>query len=103
MRELRWNELDVVECLGVMGRLDEDSAVYEYRVEIDDLILDLAICAYHSHVSVNLSNTKKNLSIFEAEFFIAEELEYINEGRIGYLEFSDCIFAGYTDDIDLDS
>lgn len=93
MRELKWTEHEVIECLGVLSSFDEDSVAYDFNVEKDGLVLELAICAYQSFVEIQLSKTESSFPIFKASFFVLNEVRYVNEKNVAFLEFSDCVIS----------
>gem|GEM_PF-5576409 len=98
MRDLKWNELDVVECLGALAVFDEDDAVYRFRVERDGLALELDICAYDSSIEIGLYKLGSPVPLFDTSFFVRGEIRHINEKNLSWLEFSDCIIAPITFD-----
>jgi hypothetical protein len=97
MRELKWNEYDFVECLGVLGNFDEDSVLYTFKVEKDDLILEIIICHYESFVQIFLSQKNSDAPFFKFSFLVRNEIRYVSERNSSFLEFSDCIVSNYYD------
>jgi hypothetical protein len=93
MRQLKWNEYEVVECLGVLSIFDEDSGFYDFKVEIGDLVVELGICSYNSFVEIRLFQSTNAIPIFETSFYVFKEIRFINERNISYSEYSDCVIA----------
>jgi|ERR1035437_707348 hypothetical protein len=93
MRDLKWRELDVVECLGVLPAFDEDDVVHKFRVERDGLLLELDICAYDSSIEIRLFRSGCDVPLFDTSFFVRGEIRHINEKDLSWLEFSDCLIA----------
>lgn len=94
MRELRWNEHDIVECLGVVGKFDETSGVHSFKVRRNEWTLDLGIGAYDRYVSVFLL-TEQGMPVFETGFYIFGDIVYVNESKAAFLDFRDCVFTEY--------
>ena len=97
MHELKWNEYEFVECLGVLGNFDEDSVLYTFKTVKDDLVLEIVICHYESLVQIFLSQKNKNEPFFKISFLVRNEIRYVNEKKSSFLEFSDCIVANWYD------
>src|SRR4249920_2873053 len=100
MRDLKWKELAVVECLGVLAVFDEDDVVYRFQVERDGLVLEVDICAYDSSVEIRLYKSRSEVPLFDTTFFVRGEIRHINEKDVSWLEFSDCLIAPITFDED---
>jgi hypothetical protein len=93
MPELRWNEYDFLECFGVLPQLDEDTVFYFFKVELDNLILEINICHYESLVEIILSQ-KDNITPFLClSFLVRNEIRFVNEKNVSFIEFSDCIIT----------
>lgn len=102
MRELNWNEHEVVECLGVVGHLNEDSAVYEYKVERDGFVLELGICPHESYVDIQFPRYTESEPVFETGFLVRDEIVFVSEKLVSYMEFRGIAIAPlYTEIEDL--
>ena len=98
MRELKWNEYDFVECLGVLSSFDEDSVLYTFKTEKDGLVLEIVICHYESFVEVLLFQKDDTEPFLRISFLVRNEVRFVNEKNSAYLEFSDCVFSNFYDD-----
>ncbi|MET0753624.1 MAG: hypothetical protein ABWZ66_09630 [Pyrinomonadaceae bacterium] len=97
MRELKWNEYDFVECLGVLSEFDEDSLIYFFKFEKDGLILEIGVCAYQSFVEISLSQKSGDEHFLTTSFFVRDKIQYINEKNVSFLEFNDCVISDLYD------
>jgi hypothetical protein len=95
MPELKWNEYDFVECLGVLAKFDEDWIEYSFEYKTSGLVLKIFINPYESLVNIYLSQELSEEPFLKFSFLVRGEVRYINEKNSGYLEFSDCIVSNY--------
>jgi len=91
MSELRWNEWEVVECLGVLPEIDETwHRWHKFRVEKDGLVLKVEVCEFLNLVSVELSRISDTEPLFYSLFFVRGEVSYQNEKKLNYLKLNNC-------------
>jgi hypothetical protein len=98
MRDLKWNELDVIECLGALSVFDEENVIHRFVTERDEFVLEVDICAYNSFVEVRLNKSRSRIPVFDTSFFVLEGIRHIKEKDLSWLEFSDCLVAPVTFD-----
>lgn len=97
MPELKWNEYDFIECLGVLSKFDEEWVEYSFEYKRDDLILEIFIKTYESLVQIYLSQESNENPFLIFSFVVRGGVRYVNEKNSAFLEFSDCIIANYYD------
>lgn len=97
MPSLKWNEHEVVECLGVLSKFDEEWVEYSFEYQRDDLILKLFITHYESLVNIYLAQKLAGEPFLKFSFLVRDEVRYINEKNAAYLEFSDCVVSNSYD------
>lgn len=95
MPQLKWNEYEIIECLGILSKFDEEWVEYLFEVNIDRLILKLTVIDYQSLVNISLSQETNEIPFLNFSFLVRDEIRYINEKNSAYLEFSDCIVSDY--------
>lgn len=97
MAELKWNEYDFVECLGVLSKFDEEWVEYSFNYKRDGLILEIFIKSYENLINIYLSQESAEEPFLRFSFLVRGEIRYVNEKNSAYLEFSDCIISNYYD------
>lgn len=89
MPELKWNEYDFVECLGVLPEIDDYNTGHHFKVERNDLILEMSVWQHESLIALSLYQTEKRNSFLTVWFVVRGKIQYINDKRGSFLEFND--------------
>lgn len=95
MSELKWKEYEIIECLGVPPKFDEEWLEYAFEYFTDELVLELFIKPYDSFVAMYLRQKSEEKAFLEVSFRVRNEIRYVNEKSAAFLEFSDCVFSNY--------
>ena len=94
MPELKWNEYEVIECLGVLPEIDETwHRWHKFRVEKDGLVLKVEVCEFLNLIFVELSRISDTESLFYSLFFVGGEVKYKNEKNLTWLKLNNCIIV----------
>lgn len=93
MSQLKWNEPDFIECLGVLPEVDDYETGHHFKVEKDGLILNLSIWQYDSLFEISLFQPEKNVPFINFHLYVRDEIKFINDKRGYYLSFRDCAFV----------
>lgn len=91
MSELQWDELDILECLGVVPEEGEHHEWYAYPVEQNGLRLTLSLWPFESMVGFSLYRVGNTDALFDFWVVVRGQIRRINDKRGDYLEFTDCI------------
>lgn len=86
MAHLIWDDLALLELLGVAPEVDEDKTSYHYLLEQDPLQLELAIFPYSGDVSVRLAVKALEMPVLEISLMDCAGLRVINDGRGRFME-----------------
>lgn len=90
MPELKWNEYDFIECLGVLPKIDEYETGHHFSVGKDGLNLVLSIWQYDCLFEISLSQSGKDNPFINFYLSVREEVKFINDKRGKYLSFQGC-------------
>lgn len=90
MPELKWNEHEVIECLGVLPKVDDYETGHHFRVEKDEIILVLSIWQYDCLVEISLYQSNKKNPLINFHISVRDEIKFINDKRGSFLRFQDC-------------
>ena len=93
MPELKWNECDFIECLGVLPQTDEYFCSHSFVVIKDNLKLELTLWQYESLVSISLSKENRQAAFLTLYFIVREAVKFLNEKGFSALKFCDCVFV----------
>ncbi len=86
---LVWNEYDFIECLGVLPEVYEYETCHLYKVEKDDLRLELSVSQYDGDIFIELFQEKIDVSIFHMRLLDCSGSRYVNNlNKADYLEFA---------------
>lgn len=91
MRDLQWDELDFLECLGVVPDEDEYSTYFSYKVLTGDMRLDLTVFPLESVVCLTLSQGTAERPLLDLGLYVRGEARHVNDMRGEYLEFQDSV------------
>ena len=94
---LKWNEVDFVECLGIFPSFHENSVLYTFIGDFEDLRLEIRVCHYESLVEILVSQSREKEPFLRISFLVRNEIRYINEKTSAFLEFSDCVVSNRYD------
>lgn len=93
MPELKWNEHEVIECLGVLPEIEYYETGHHFKVEKDGLTLVLSIWQYDSLFEISLYQFGKDSPFINFHLYVRDEVKFINDKRGYYLSFQDCAFV----------
>ena len=93
MPQLKWNEYDFIECLGVLPQTDEYFCSHSFVVIKDNLKLELTLWQYESLVAISLSQGNRQDAFLTLYFIVRENIKFLNEKNSSVLKFCDCIFV----------
>ncbi len=91
MPELKWREYDFVECLGILPERDEFFESHFFRMEKDDLVLEVTVWQYESVVAISLSQVSNRRCFITIYFAVRNKIEFVNEKNSAILRFCDII------------
>jgi hypothetical protein len=93
MTELKWNEYEFIECLGVLPEVDEYETGHHFRVEKDGLLLTLSIWRYECLFELSLFQSGRENPLINFYLSVRDEARFINDKRGSYLSFGDCLIV----------
>ena len=93
MPELKWNEYDFVECLGVLSKTDEFFCSHGFTIIKDGLKVDLTLWQYESLVVISIHQESNPKPFIEFSFIVRDKIKFMNEKSISQLIFCDCVFV----------
>lgn len=93
MPELKWNEYNFVECLGVLPETDEFFCSWHFTVIKDDLKLDLSLWQNESCIAVSISKVKSKTPFITFYFIVRDEVKLKKEKDVLALIFNDIVFV----------
>lgn len=93
MPELKWNEYDLIECLGVLPEEDDFFTSHNFRLVKDELLLDMTIWQYESCIAISISKETDEIPFFSVHFLVRDEIIFINEKESAFLKFQDCFLV----------
>ena len=79
MPQLKWNEDDFIECLGVLPKTDEYFCSHSFVVIKDNLKLELTLWQYESLVAISLSQGNRQDAFLTLYFIVRENIKFLNE------------------------
>jgi hypothetical protein len=91
MPELQWDELDFLECLGVVPEEGEYGTSYAYKLERNGLRLELSLWPFESMAGFSLYRETDALALFTFALAVRGNIRRVNDKRGDYLEFTNCI------------
>lgn len=93
MPQLKWNQLDFLECFSVAPIVEDYATSYNYEAERNGLRLLFTVWEMESVIQASLFrlSSEKALSTWAA--YVRGEVRLIDDDRGRYLEFEDCIVA----------
>ena len=91
MRELKWNQYDFVECLGVLPVISPYDNSYCFNLKNESLSLEINVIDYFSVIAIYAFITNSEIPTFSLQFVVRDEVCFVNDKKISYLLFKDCI------------
>jgi hypothetical protein len=91
IRQLQWDELDMLQGLEVIPVVYQDGTGQQYRVEKDGLLLLLSLWPANGIVDVTLTQPATAAILFDVRVAVRGAVRYNNDKRGEYLEFPDCV------------
>lgn len=91
MPELKWNEYEVIECLGVLPEKEEFFTSHYFRLIENNLILEMTIWQYESLVAISISKETDEKPFITLYFIVRNEIRFINKKDFAALEFCDVV------------
>jgi hypothetical protein len=92
MRQLQWEELDLVQALEVAPEV-LDSGGQQFEVERDGLRLVLTLWTAASVVDVALVQRSTRAILLDCTVAVRGRIRFNNDERGRYLEFPDCVLV----------
>lgn len=89
---MKWDEHEIIECLGVLPRDDENGEFKFFPYSTGDISLDLCIFNFVTGCSITLRKTESYAVMLEMTFLVRNEIEYFSDPRYSSLRFRDCVF-----------
>ena len=93
MPELRWNEYEVIECLGVLPEKEEFSTSHYFKLAKDGLILEMTIWQHESCVALSFSKEDAEKPFITFYFIVRGRVEFVNERNFASLRFLDSVLV----------
>lgn len=93
MPQLKWNEYEVIECLGVLPEVDDYNTKHHFKVEKNGLILEISIWQYESLLAISLYQTENEMPFITLWFVVRDKIRYVNYKRGSFLEFADFLLV----------
>lgn len=91
MPQLKWNEYEVIECLGVLPEKEEFFTSHSFRTKEDGLILEMTVWQYESLVAISLLKENDDKPFFTLYFIVRDEIRFVNEKDFAGLQFRDVV------------
>ena len=92
-RRLQWEELDFLECLGVVPEVDEEDYGYSYEVTRGKITLHLIVWDWRNTVSLSLRQEGSPQPLIRFLLLVQGQARRRQEKWGEYLEFLDCVCA----------
>ena len=93
MSELKWNEYEVIECLGVLPEKEEFFTSYNFRFNKDGLFLEMTIWPYESCIALSISKESDEKPFMTIYFIVRDKLEFISAKNFASLQFLDALLV----------
>ena len=93
MPELKWNEYEFIECLGVLPEVEDYSTKHHFKIEKNGLILEISIWQYESLITISLYKTENEIPFISLCFVVRDKIRYVNYKRGSFLEFADFLLV----------
>lgn len=93
MPRLKFDPLDLLDCLEVAPADDEDTELL-YDVKQGDLRLRFCVWPFESVVELTLLRDTTRATIFSCVCFVRDNVRFVNDKRGKYLALNDCVIAG---------
>lgn len=90
MPQLKWNEHEFIECLGVLPEVDDYETGHHFRIEKNGLILALSVWQLDSLFEFSLYQIGWEKSFLNFYLSVREEVKFVKDKRGSYLSFRDC-------------
>ena len=91
MPELKWNELEVMECLAVLPEIEDYEVSHTYRLNDGTLALLVTFWQYESIAQFTLSRMETEEVVTSFALVIRDGVYYRNEKYGESLRFRDCV------------
>jgi hypothetical protein len=91
MPELKWNENEVIECLGVLPEKEDFFESHNFKIQKDGLILEMTIWQYESLVALSIFKENNDKPFLTLYFIVRNEIKFINEKDFASLQFCDVV------------
>ena len=91
MPTLKWNEHEVVECLGVLAETDEFFCSHSFVRAWDSIRLELTIWQLESTVACSLFNGSAPSPFLALHFIVRDRIEFVNRPEFASLKFHDAV------------
>ena len=91
MPELKWDEQDFLECLGVVPEVEEYETAYSYTVKSNGLTLLITVWQYESLIQLSLFREGQEKPITSFALVVRGPVEHRNEKWGEYLLLRSCV------------
>ena len=85
---LVWNEYDFVECLGVLPEVGDYETSHFYKVEKEELRLELKVKQYDGDIYIELFREGVEASVFYMRMLDCPGARYVKDRGRDYLELA---------------
>lgn len=92
IRELQWEELDLLQALEMVP-VDNDNGGVECRVDQHNLTLHLTLWPHAGVVDLTLVEQSSKAVLLDFTVAVRGRIRYNNDKRGQYLEFPDCVLV----------
>jgi hypothetical protein len=93
MPQLKWNEVDFLECFAVAPIAEEYANSFNYEVTRDGLRLLFTVWQHESVIQASLFRTDSEVPLYTCAAYVRSVARFVDDQRGRYLEFEDCIIA----------
>ena len=90
---LKWDEIDFMDCLEVFPEVEEDGLTHLYKVTKDGITLTVVVRQFESLILLSLSQQQVKTPLTEFALIVREAVHYIQDKQGQYLEFQDCVIV----------
>lgn len=93
MRELKWNQFEIVECLGAVPEYDEFFNSFTFSNVLDDLAVQLTVWPWESSVALTIAKDEDSDPFLSLIFAVRDEVVLIKEKEFMSLQFRDSVLV----------
>lgn len=91
MHELKWNQFEIVECIGTVPVFGELLDAFTFENVLDDLCVRLSVWPWENIVAIEMARDSKVDPFFSLFFVVRDQIAFIKEEKLMSLRFLDCV------------